>query len=240
MTPARDAGNGLERRVVGPGVAGVQDAQPEGRRPAARRSRARRPDRRVGGRERPTARRARPRSGTASADSTSQSSPRRRPAGRRATGRRTRGGDQDQPDPEGATAIHPQPRAIDRRPRSAVIAGRRAGATVRRRAAPTVRMPRRRTTLERVTDLTETAVARRVPSLADERLRVLSRRQPVTGPAGHLAGRVRARDPADAGPAIRSSCATRRGRLVGVLTERDIFGRHRRRERRPEPAGRDR
>ena len=35
-----------------------------------------------------------------------------------------------------------------------------------------------------MSELTETAVARRVPSLTDERLRVLSRRQPVTVPPG--------------------------------------------------------
>jgi hypothetical protein len=44
-----------------------------------------------------------------------------------------------------------------------------------------------------VTDLTEGAVARRVPTLTDERLRVLSRRQPVTVPPGtSLAECVRA------------------------------------------------
>ncbi len=35
-----------------------------------------------------------------------------------------------------------------------------------------------------MTDLSEAAVERRVPSLAEERLRVLSRRQPVTVPPG--------------------------------------------------------
>ena len=44
-----------------------------------------------------------------------------------------------------------------------------------------------------VTDLTEGAVARRVPALTDERLRVLSRRQPVTvAPGTTLAACVRA------------------------------------------------
>ena len=37
-----------------------------------------------------------------------------------------------------------------------------------------------------VSDITEVAVERRVPSLAEERLRVLSRRQPVTVLPGTL------------------------------------------------------
>ena len=47
-----------------------------------------------------------------------------------------------------------------------------------------------------VSDITEAAVARRVPSLTDERLRVLSRRQPVTVPPGTSPGRLRPRHPA--------------------------------------------
>ena len=63
-----------------------------------------------------------------------------------------------------------------------------------------------------MTDLTEGAVARRLPTLTDERLRVLSRRQPVTVPPGtSLADCVFVCDAY--------------GRLVGVLTERDVFAR---------------
>src|SRR4051812_9145112 len=54
------------------------------------------------------------------------------------------------------------------------------------------RLRSRRTTLGTMTDLTEAAVARRVPSLAEERLRVLSRRQPVTvAPGTSLAECIR-------------------------------------------------
>jgi len=75
-----------------------------------------------------------------------------------------------------------------------------------------------------VTDLTEAAVARRVPSLADERLRVLSRRQPVTVlPGTSLAECVRAIQRTGTGDSVFVCDAA--GRLVGVLTERDIFGR---------------
>jgi CBS domain-containing protein len=75
-----------------------------------------------------------------------------------------------------------------------------------------------------VTDLTETAVARRVPSIAEERLRVLSRRQPVTVlPGTSLADCVRAIQRTGTGDSVFVCDAT--GRLVGVLTERDIFAR---------------
>ena len=75
-----------------------------------------------------------------------------------------------------------------------------------------------------MTDLTETAVARRVPSLTEERLRVLSRRQPVTVPPGtSLADCVRAIQRTGTGDSVFVCDAA--GRLVGVLTERDIFGR---------------
>jgi len=74
-----------------------------------------------------------------------------------------------------------------------------------------------------VTDLTERAVARRVPTLTDERLRVLSRRQPVTVPPGtSLADCLRAIQRSGTGDSV-FVCATD-GRLTGVLTERDIFG----------------
>jgi CBS domain-containing protein len=75
-----------------------------------------------------------------------------------------------------------------------------------------------------VTDLTESAVARRVPSLTDERLRVLSRRQPVTVPPGtSLAECVRAIQRTGTGDSVFVCDAS--GELKGVLTERDIFAR---------------
>jgi CBS domain-containing protein len=76
----------------------------------------------------------------------------------------------------------------------------------------------------RVSELTEAAVARRVPSLAEERLRVLSRRQPVTVlPGTSLAECVRAIQRTGTGDSVFVCDAD--GRLLGVLTERDIFGR---------------
>jgi CBS domain-containing protein len=75
-----------------------------------------------------------------------------------------------------------------------------------------------------VSDLTEAAVARRVPSLAEERLRVLSRRQPVTVPPGtSIAECVRAIQRTGTGDSV--FVCDPEGRLIGVLTERDIFGR---------------
>jgi len=75
-----------------------------------------------------------------------------------------------------------------------------------------------------VSEITEVAVARRVPSLAEERLRVLSRRQPVTvAPGTSLADCVRAIQRTGTGDSVFVCEAD--GRLVGVLTERDIFGR---------------
>jgi len=75
-----------------------------------------------------------------------------------------------------------------------------------------------------VSEISEVAVARRVPSLAEERLRVLSRRQPVTVPPGtSLADCVRAIQRTGTGDSVFVCEAD--GRLVGVLTERDIFGR---------------
>ena len=74
-----------------------------------------------------------------------------------------------------------------------------------------------------MTDTTERAVARRVPTLADERLRVLSRRQPVTvGPGTSLAECIRAIQRTGTGDSVFVCDAS--GRLLGVLTERDIFG----------------
>jgi CBS domain-containing protein len=75
-----------------------------------------------------------------------------------------------------------------------------------------------------VSDITESAVARRVPSLTEERLRVLSRRQPVTVlPGTTLAECVRAIQRTGTGDSVFVCDAD--GRLTGVLTERDIFGR---------------
>jgi CBS domain-containing protein len=75
-----------------------------------------------------------------------------------------------------------------------------------------------------VTDITESAVARRVPALTDERLRVLSRRQPVTVlPGTSLSDCLRAIQRTGTGDSV--FVCEPDGRLVGVLTERDIFGR---------------
>jgi CBS domain-containing protein len=75
-----------------------------------------------------------------------------------------------------------------------------------------------------VTDLTEREVARRVPSLTDERLRVLSRRQPVTvQPGTSLTDCVRAIQRSGTGDSV--FVVDGDGRLVGVLTERDVFAR---------------
>ena len=76
-----------------------------------------------------------------------------------------------------------------------------------------------------MSDITEAAIVRRVPALAEERLRVLSRRQPVTVLPGHVArpiacGRSSARGTGDSVFVCDAA-----GRLSGVLTERDIFGR---------------
>lgn len=60
--------------------------------------------------------------------------------------------------------------------------------------------------------------------MTDERLRVLSRRQPVTVPPGTTLGDcVRAIQRSGTGDSVFVCDAS--GRLQGVLTERDIFGR---------------
>ena len=72
--------------------------------------------------------------------------------------------------------------------------------------------------------MTEAAVIRRVPSLTEERLGVLSRRQPVTVvPGTSLADCVRAIQRTGTGDSVFVCDAD--GTLMGVLTERDIFGR---------------
>ena len=75
-----------------------------------------------------------------------------------------------------------------------------------------------------MSEITEAAVARRVPSLAEERLRALTRRQPVTvQPGTPLAECIRAIQRTGTGDSVFVCDA--QGRLTGVLTERDIFGR---------------
>ena len=75
-----------------------------------------------------------------------------------------------------------------------------------------------------MSDITEADVVRRVPALAEERLRVLSRRQPVTVPPGtSLADCLRAIQRTRTGDSVFVCDAS--GHLEGVLTERDIFGR---------------
>ena len=73
-------------------------------------------------------------------------------------------------------------------------------------------------------DLTEGAVAARVPSLVDERLQVIGRREPVTvAPGTSLADCLAAIRRTGTGDSVFVVDAD--GRLRGVLTERDIFGR---------------
>lgn len=75
-----------------------------------------------------------------------------------------------------------------------------------------------------MSEITESAVVRRVPTIVDERLRVLSRRQPVTVlPGTSLADCVRAIQRTGTGDSVFVCNAD--GMLVGVLTERDVFGR---------------
>ena len=67
-------------------------------------------------------------------------------------------------------------------------------------------------------------MVRRVPALAEERLRVLSRRQPVTVlPGTSLADCLGAIQRTGTGDSVFVCEAD--GRLTGVLTERDIFSR---------------
>ena len=75
-----------------------------------------------------------------------------------------------------------------------------------------------------MTESTEAAVARRVPSITEERLRVLSRRQPVTVlPGTSLADCVRAIQRTGTGDSVFVCDVS--GRLTGVLPERDVFAR---------------
>jgi CBS domain-containing protein len=77
-------------------------------------------------------------------------------------------------------------------------------------------------TFDVVTELTERAVASRVPSLADERLKVLSRRDPLTVRPGTDLGACLALIQRT-GVADSVFVTDQAGTLLGVLTERDIF-----------------
>ena len=75
-----------------------------------------------------------------------------------------------------------------------------------------------------MSELTERAVTTRVPSVADERLKVLSRREPVTvEPGTSLADCIAAIRRTGTGDSVFVTNPD--GTLAGVLTERDIFGR---------------
>ena len=75
-----------------------------------------------------------------------------------------------------------------------------------------------------MTELTEGAVAARVPSLVDERLQVVGRREPVTvAPGTSLADCLAAIRTTGTGDSVFVVDGS--GRLAGVLTERDIFAR---------------
>ena len=75
-----------------------------------------------------------------------------------------------------------------------------------------------------MTELSEGAVAARVPSIVEERLAVVGRREPVTvSPGTSLADCIAAIQRTGTGDSV--FVTDRDGRLLGVLTERDIFGR---------------
>jgi CBS domain-containing protein len=75
-----------------------------------------------------------------------------------------------------------------------------------------------------VTELTERATAARVPGLVSAPLGVVGRRQPVTvSPGTSIADCLRAIQRTGTGDSVFVTDAD--GRLTGVLTERDIFGR---------------
>ena len=79
-------------------------------------------------------------------------------------------------------------------------------------------------TLAGVAELSERAIAARVPALAARPLMVVGRREPVTTPQGStLAECLRAIQQTGTGDSVFVTAPD--GRLVGVLTERDIFGR---------------
>ncbi len=75
-----------------------------------------------------------------------------------------------------------------------------------------------------MTETSERAVAERVPALARETLRVVQRRGPLTVPPGtSLADCLRVIQRSGVGDSVLVTDG--HGRLAGVLTERDIFGR---------------
>ena len=75
-----------------------------------------------------------------------------------------------------------------------------------------------------MSEVTERAVVDRVPSVLDERLIVVSRNEPVTVPPGTSLGEcVAAIQRTGTGDSVFVTLPDRR--LVGILTERDIFGR---------------
>jgi CBS domain-containing protein len=74
-----------------------------------------------------------------------------------------------------------------------------------------------------VTEITERDVASRVPSLADEKLKALGRRDPLTVAPGTTL-RACLDLIAQTGVADSVFVTDPAGRLLGVLTERDIFG----------------
>jgi CBS domain-containing protein len=79
-------------------------------------------------------------------------------------------------------------------------------------------------TLGLVTELTERAVAARVPSLVAEPLSVVGRRHPVTvAPGSSIADCLLAIQRTGTGDSVFVTDGS--GRLVGVLTERDVFER---------------
>jgi CBS domain-containing protein len=75
-----------------------------------------------------------------------------------------------------------------------------------------------------VADLTERAIAARVPALASEPIAVIHRREPVTvRPGTNIAECLRAIQRSGTSDSVFVTEPD--GKLVGVLTERDIFGR---------------
>ena len=73
-----------------------------------------------------------------------------------------------------------------------------------------------------MTEITERAVAARVPSLADEKLKSLSRRDPLTvRPGTSLEECLALVQRTGMGDSV--FVTDKAGRLKGVLTERDIF-----------------
>jgi CBS domain-containing protein len=78
--------------------------------------------------------------------------------------------------------------------------------------------------IPRLDERTRHSVLERIPSLLDAELTVVSRREPLTVPPGtSLAECLRLIRRSGVGDSVL--VADESGRLVGVLTERDIFGR---------------